>query len=75
MDLDSRVEKAQINAKQINKLMKGDAQPVFTRYDDGRPAENLFNKEGLYSFVFNISAGWNKSAGRKNPPKLINVQA
>ena len=49
MDLDSRVEKAQINAKQINKLMKGDAQPVFTRYDDGRPAENLFNKEGLYT--------------------------
>jgi hypothetical protein len=46
IDLDSRVEKAQINATQINKLMKGDAKPVFTRYDDGRPAENLFNKEG-----------------------------
>ena len=46
IDLDSRVEKAQINATHINKLMKGDAKPVFTRYDDGRPAENLFNKEG-----------------------------
>ena len=55
IDLDSRVEKAQINATHINKLMKGDAKPVFTRYDDGRPAENLFNKEGkdycLFIFV------------------------
>ena len=33
-------------SKYKNLLMKGDAKPVFTRYDDGRPAENLFNKEG-----------------------------
>ena len=46
IDLDSRVEKAQQNADQINKLMKKwDAKPLFTRYDDGRP-DNLFNKTG-----------------------------
>ena len=44
--MDSRVEKAQKNAKLINKMMEGDSRPLFTRYDDGRP-DNLFNKEGI----------------------------
>ena len=32
--------------------MKGDAKPVFTRYDDGRPVEHLFNKEGKEYCMF-----------------------
>lgn len=47
MDLDSRVEKAQANAKLINELMKKwESLPLYTRYDDGRP-DNLFNQKGI----------------------------
>ena len=48
-DLDERVLKAQRNAEVIKGMLKKfEDQPLFTRFDDGRP-ENLFNGTGSTS--------------------------